>query len=248
MGWFDESLKIFSIFSLSHILAIGFFAVLITGLLLFRNVFPRHPRWMRGLEIGAGSLMLILQAIFYAWTFALGEATWDLLPLGVCHLSMFITSITLFFRWEKGFRFIFPWAVMGAILSLLIADLRYEFPHFRYFHYFLNHGIFLLANLWFVVVRKWTFTYRSLWISATVLFLLSMAMLVINPWLGTNHLFMDHLPEAAEPLFSWLGDPWWIAGFIFSVIVMFHLVFGLYCLLRKMDERKTRVPSEQSTE
>jgi hypothetical integral membrane protein (TIGR02206 family) len=244
MGWFDESLKVFSIFSLSHGLTLVFFGLTLVGMLVFRNFFPLHPRWMRGIEIGAAILMLFLQTIFYAWTFAMGQATWDLLPFGVCHISMYVTSFALLFQWEKGFRFIFPWAVMGAILSLVIADLEYEFPHFRYFHYFFNHGVFLLANLWFVVVRKWTFPYRSLWKSGAVLFLMSMAMLIINPWFGTNHLFMDHLPEPAQPLFSWLGDPGWKIGFILSVILMFHIVYGIYLLLRKLDSKKVPISAE----
>lgn len=233
MGWFDESLKTFEAFSLSHLLAIGFFILLIGVMITFRHALQRRPKLRRGLELGAAVMMLALQAIFYVWTFALGEASWELLPLGMCHLSMYLTSLALILNNEKIFRFIFPWAVMGSILSLVIADLLYEFPHFRFFHYFLNHGTFLTANLYLLVVRKWRFPYRSLLISAGILLVFSLMMRVINPLLGTNHLFMDHLPVSAQPLYYWLGDPWWILGFMFSVVIMFHLVYGLSHLLKK---------------
>jgi len=197
-------------------------------MIVFRKSLRQRPKLTRRLEILAAGMMLAMQLGFYLWTFALGEQSWELLPLGVCHLSMYVTSLALLLNSEKLFRFIFPWAVMGAVLSLVIADLSYEFPHFRYLHYFFNHGMFLFANLYFVVVRKWRFTYRDLQISAVTMLVMSIGLYFLNGALATNHMFMAHLPVPAQPLYYWLGEPWWRLGFIGSVVVMFHLIYGFY--------------------
>jgi len=114
------------------------------------------------------------------------------------------------------------------LLSLVVADLEYEFPHFRYFHYFGNHGLFLIANVYLVVIRKWTLTYKNILISSLALFLFAISMIFVNQWMGTNLLFMNELPEPAQPLFAWMGEPWWRAGFIFAMFTLFHVAYGIY--------------------
>ena len=234
---FDESLKTFEIFSLPHGLAVGFLLILYVLLIVFRKPLAARPRLCRVLEIIAAVFLLSMQLGFYLWTFSLGEQSWELLPFGVCHLSMYFTAFALLFQSEKLFRFIFPWALIGAILSLVVADLSYVFPHFRFFHYFGNHGIFLLANLYFIVVKRWKVTYRDLWISGGVLFAMAMVMrLVVNPLLGTNHMFMAKLPLPVQPVFYWLGDPGWVFGFIFGVVILFHGAWGFELLLRRATQ------------
>jgi hypothetical integral membrane protein (TIGR02206 family) len=228
MGFFDEALETFEIFSASHFLAILFWILVIAALVIFRKGLRNRPGLQRTLEITTALLMLGMQMGFYLWTFWLGEETWELLPFGVCHLSMYLTCLALLFQSEKIFRFIFPWAIMGSVLSLIIADLTYQVPHFRYFHYFFNHGMFLIANLYFVVVKRWRFTYRDMGISALTMFVMSIILYFINPMMGTNHMFMAHLPVPAQPLFYWLGEPWWRLLFILSVAVMFHMIYGFY--------------------
>lgn len=234
---FDESLKTFTMFSLSHAIAVGVFLSLYVLLVVFRKSLSVRPRLCRILEITVAILMLFLQLGFYLWTFSIGEGSWELLPFGVCHLSMYFTALALIFDSEKLFRFIFPWAFIGAILSLVVADLSYEFPHFRFLHYFGNHGLFLLANLYFIVVKRWKMTYRDLWVSGGILFAAAMVMrLFVNPLLGTNHMFMAELPLPVQPLFYWLGDPGWVFGFIAGVVILFHAAWGFHLLLRKITE------------
>ena len=70
---FDESLKTFVIFSLSHGLAAGFFLVLYILLIVYRKALAARPRLCRILEVTTAGLMLLMQLGFYLWTFALGN-------------------------------------------------------------------------------------------------------------------------------------------------------------------------------
>lgn len=229
---FDESLKTFEMLSLSHGLAVLVVFLLIAGILIFKNNLSNRQKLDKVLRISVACTMLGLQLIFDGWRIAQGGVKWfDFLPLGVCHIAMLTTSVCLLLNNEKLFRFIFPWAVGGALLSLVIADLEYEFPHFRYFHYFGNHGLFLIANVYLVVIRKWSLRYKNILISSLALFVFAISMIFVNQWMGTNLLFMNELPEPGQPLFAWMGEPWWRAGFIFAIFVLFHVTYGIYRVL-----------------
>lgn len=234
---FDERLKTFEMFSLSHGLAVALLLALVVLTIVFRKALAARPRLCRIFEVSAAGLMLGMQLVFYLWTFSLGEQSWELLPFGVCHVAMYFTAFALLFRSEKLFRFIYPWALIGAVLSLVFAETPYDFPHFRFFHYFGNHGIFLLATLYFLIVKRWKSSYKDLWVSGGVLFAAAMILwLVVNPLLGTNHMFMAELPKAIQPIFYPLGYPGWVFGFIAGMVLFFHLAWGFQILLRRLTK------------
>jgi hypothetical integral membrane protein (TIGR02206 family) len=143
MWFFDETYKTFEIFSLSQWIADSIIVAVIVAMIFFKKNLRSNLRLDKRLRIGFACAMLFMQTVFYLWTFSLGEQTLDLLPFGLCHLAMYLTSLTLLLNSEKLFKIVFPWAILGALLSLVIADLKYDFPHFRYFHYFGNHGMSL---------------------------------------------------------------------------------------------------------
>lgn len=215
--------------SLSHGLAVLLVFLVIACLFVFKKQLQNRPKLDKILRIGVAFTMLGMQIIFDVWQISLGAVKWyNFLPLGVCHIAMLTTSLCLLLNNEKVFRFIYPWAVGGALLSLAIADLEYEFPHFRFFHYFGNHGLFLISHIYLVVIRKWTLTYKNILQSALVLLIFAISMIFVNQWLGTNYLFMNELPAPAQPLFSWMGEPWWRAGFIFAIFALFNVAYLLY--------------------
>ncbi|PKK92667.1 MAG: TIGR02206 family membrane protein [Tenericutes bacterium HGW-Tenericutes-6] len=163
---------------------------------------------------------------------AKGDFSLELLPFGICTTSMYFTSLALCTKSEKVFHFIFPWAITGSLISLVVADLHYALPHFRYIPYFGNHGFFLLANLYFLIVLKYRFTYKNLLKSGLIIFIYSIVMIPINYLLDTNHLFLRELPEPAQPMFYWMGDVW-VIGFMFSIFLLFHLIYAPLYLYNK---------------
>lgn len=232
---FDEALKTFEIFSLSHLIADLVVVAIIVLLFWLRPKLQDHPGLDRILRYSMAFLMLAMHLIFELWRVSKGPIQWyDFLPIGVCHLSMVLTSICLILNSEKIFQFIFPWAIGGAILSLVIADLEYEFPHFRYFHYFGNHGMFLIANIYLALIRRFTLSYKNILFSSLALFVFAVPMIWINESLGTNYLFMGELPEPAQPLFGWMGEPWWRLGFILAIFALFNLNYLFYRGLHKL--------------
>lgn len=222
MFFFDERYSTFEAFSLAHGMAILFLLILFVLILVFRHrisvkldVFIR-----RSIAV----LMVGLEWIFYAWALSRGPFDLSLLPLGVCAISMYVTAFTLWTNNEKVFQFIFPWALSGALISLVVADMHYTFPHFRYIHYFGNHGLFMLGNIYLYVVKKFTFNYRHLLRSSLILFVYAIIIYPVNILLGTNHLFLQEVPSEVAPMYAFLGKAW-VLGFVFSIFLMFHVVY-----------------------
>ncbi len=222
MFFFDERYHHFEMFGLTHLLAVLFFIILIVLILVFKKrLNPDHDLYLRR---GIAIFMVLMEWTFYGWSIALGGFDTSLLPLGLCAISMYTTAIALWTKSEKVFQFIFPWAITGALISLVVANLHYDLPHFRYFHYFGNHGFFLVSNLYLFFIHRFKFTYKHLLKSGLSLLAYAIVIYPINFLIDDNHLFLRAVPAEAAPLYSFLGD-FWVLGFVFSIFLLFHLIY-----------------------
>jgi uncharacterized membrane protein YwaF len=202
MFLFDESYNTFHAFSIGHLLGILFFIILIVLMVIFRNkIGPRMDLIFRR---KVAILMVLFEWIFYIWSLSRGGFQTSLLPFGVCAISMYVTAYTLF--------------------SLVVADQTYNFPHFRYIHYFGNHGLFLLGNLYLLIVLKLKFTYKDLLKSSLYLFIYAVIMYPINFLLDSNHLFLREIPAEVAPMYQFLGNLW-VIGFVISIFMLFNLIY-----------------------
>ncbi len=235
---FDERYATFEMFSVAHLIPVLIIVALIVLIIFFRKPLRQNVRLDRRLRIGFAVAMVAMEWIFYAWVIIPDGTDWNLLPLGLCALSMYLTAVTLLTENRKIFRTVFPWALAGSLLSLIVADVNYVFPHFRYFHYFGNHGMFLIANIYLVVVKRYSFTYRDLLGSSLVLTVLSTGLFFLNRLLDTNHMYLVSLPSEVSFLFLWLGYPGWVFGFGLAIFALFHLVTFPFILLTRARKRK----------
>jgi len=222
MFLFDESYQTFHAFSLAHLFGILFFVALIIIMIVFKGKINEKLDLI--LRRIVAITMVSLELTFYIWSLSRGGFQTSLLPFGVCAISMYVTAFTLWTRNEKTFKFIFPWAIAGAMISLVVADQSYNFPHFRYIHYFGNHGLFLVANLYLLIVLKFKFTYRDLLRSSLFLFIYALVMYPLNFLLDSNHLFLREIPAEVAPMYAFLGNLW-VLGFVLSIFILFHLIY-----------------------
>lgn len=212
-------------FSLSHGLALLVLILAIVSLFLLRNRINNNRSLEKKTRVFIAILMIILEWVYYAWVISRSGFMLSLLPLGLCAISMYMTAIALLTNSERIFKILYPWAVTGALLSLLVADMTFEFPHFRFFHYFGNHSLFLFGNLYLIFVSGYRIKYKDILKSSFILLCLAIPIYFINPILDTNHMFLRELPNEVSFLFGWMGDPWWVFGFSFGIFFLFHLLY-----------------------
>lgn len=219
---FSEAYLGFEWFGLQHLVALLWIVISIILIVFFKDkVSTKVDLYLRRIT---AILMIAMEWTFYTWSLSRGGFQTSLLPLGVCAISMYVTAYTLWTKNEMTFKIIFPWAISGALLSLIIADLAYGFPHFRFIHYFGNHGLFLLGNLYLLLVCKFEFLYKDLLKSSLILLVYAIIIYPLNFLLDSNHLFLREIPHEVAPLYGFLGD-FWVIGFMVSIALLFQLIY-----------------------
>ena len=224
MFLFDERYATFEMFSPSHLIPVLLTLAAVVLIGVFKKRLSASPRFDRIFRLAFASVTVAMEFVFNFWVIAQGGSAAVFVPFGLCTLSMYLTAIALVFRSDGLSKVVYPWAVAGALLSLVVADLAYDIPHFRYFHYFANHSMFLIANVYMLSTSRTAFTYRHLMKSCAILLAIAVPMYFLNGVLGSNHMFLAELPSEVAFMFDWMGSPWWVFGFGFTIFVLFHLV------------------------
>ena len=234
---FDERYRTFEAFSIAHLMA---WIVLLLSFVIFllsrKRISEKQDLLIRR---GLAITMVSMELIFYGWHLSTRGFETSLLPLGVCALAMYMSSIALWFKSERVFRIVFPWAVVGALLSLVIADMEYTFPHFRYIHYFGNHSLFLFGNVYLLVQHEFDFRYRHLLKSAAWLGIYAVIVYPTNYILRANHLFLRALPEEVSFYIDLFGAFW---PFVFALTIfgLFHLVLVPAMFAKRLRNNPSR--------
>jgi hypothetical integral membrane protein (TIGR02206 family) len=238
MFLFDEGYLGFEWMGTAHLVSLCLVVILFILMFIFKSRISNKVDLI--IRRTTAVLMVLMEWTFYAWSLRDGVFQTSLLPFGVCAVSMYVTSYALWTKNEKVFQFIFPWAIAGALISLTVADLSYTFPHFRFFHYFGNHSLFLLGNIYMLVVQKFKFNYKDLLKSSLYLFIYAAIMYPINFLLDSNHLFLREVPHEVEPMYAFLGS-FWVFGFVFSIALLFQIIYIPIWLSNIMKAQKKPV-------
>lgn len=190
----------FVLFGRQHLSAVAVTSAgLATLMTVGRRLGPRGRRRVRRVLAGA----LVGQEVsFHAWRWACG--TWnvrEMLPLHLCSVLVWGGAATLLHPTRLGDEVVWFWGLAGAPQALLTPDVgEYAAPHYRFFQFFVSHGLVLAVPLWRVCVEG----YRPDAAGARRAFFALLAHAgvvgVINARLGSNYLFVNRKPDTASVL------------------------------------------------
>lgn len=227
--WFGDSYKNydFQMFSLSHFVVISIFILGSILIFLFRGKL-KAEEW-RYAEIGVAISLIIMETTYHLWM--LQNGSWHVshaIPLELCSISLILTVILLLTRKKLIYEILLFTALLGASQALFTPLLRYDFPHFRFFHFFYTHLIIIWVPLYFT----WAKGYRpTIWSVLKLFIFLNVLMPVImfiNKLVGGNYMFLSHKPRSAS-LLEVLGPyPWYILsleGLLISLSLIVWLIF-----------------------
>ena len=116
--------------------------------------------------------------------------------------------------------------------ALLQPDIGpYGFPHYRFFQFFVSHGLIVTVSLYATVSFRYRPQLRSVW-RVFIITNIYMAFIALFNWLTDgNYLFICHKPETAS-LMDFMGPwPWYIITLELMALISFMLYyspFGLY--------------------
>lgn len=234
MEWFGGSNKAFdfNMFSRSHFIVLAIFILI--SVIIFLNRKEMKNEYWRKIEIGAAVSLILFEITYHVWMYVNG--IWKVsrsLPLELCNISLILCVILLLSKKKVIYEILFFTALLGASQAIFTPALSYDFPHFRFFHFFYAHIMVVWVTLYFTWVKKYHPTFRSVMKLIVFINLLIPIILVVNKATNGNYWFLRHKPEGPS-LFDLLGPyPWYIFS-LEGLLVVLSLVVWL--IFRKWEK------------
>jgi hypothetical integral membrane protein (TIGR02206 family) len=229
MDWFGGSYKqfYFEMFSVSHFAII---ALLFLGsvLIYIGREKLKDKKWRKA-EVIVGISLLVIEVTYHIWM-AVNDM-WDVshaIPLELCSISLVLSVLLLLTRKKIIYEILLFTALLGASQAIFTPLLNFDFPHFRFFHFFYTH----LMDIWVVFYFTWVVGYRPTFWSVVKLFvflnLLMPIIMLINRAVDGNYMFLSHKPNSAS-LLNLLGPyPWYILSMEFLLITLSLIVWLIF--------------------
>lgn len=188
--------------------------------------------------------MLTMEIIKDAVVIAVGWWNPGYLPFHLCGLAIFAVLADAFWRNQKVTGQMILFAFMpGALSALLFANwTMYPFFVYMCIHSFVYHALIVAYGSMVFASGEVMPGYKGLWKT------LLAVVLCIGPVYGINLLFAEHNPnfmflmEASPgsplvPVWNLTGPDWYIPGCVLMVAIVFHVLYGVYCLIAKGMKR-----------
>lgn len=229
MDWFGGSTENykFTMFATSHLIVLGLLVAAAVTMFFLRKRLTETRQ--RKLEMGTAITLIVMESLYHIWMYANGFwRAYDSLPAGLCSISLILAVVLLLTRKKVVYDILLYTGLLGATQALATPYLFYDFPHFRFIHFFYTHMMMVLVPLYFTWVKGFRPTIKSVLRLIIFLNLLMPIVMLINKLTGGNYMYLSHKPETAS-LLDVLGPyPWYILsleGLLVSLSLLLWLLF-----------------------
>ena len=164
---------------------------------------------------------------FHAWRVITG--TWsvqEMLPLHLCALGVWLGGLMLVTGSRALFSVLYFTSLAGAAVALLTPDIgAFGFPHYRYWQFFISHGLVVAAPLWMTFVEGMRPTRRDLVRTTVLVNVYAGFVFVVNSLVGSDYMFINGKPTTASPLDLMPLWPWYLLIMEALLLVVFVLLY-----------------------
>jgi len=220
-------------YSQSHLVILAIYLFMSVIIFLNRNKW-KNKDWRRT-EIGIAISLILFEGTNQVWMYVNG--IWKVgrsLPLELCNIGLILCVILLLTRKKVIFELLFFIAILGANQAIFTPALTYEFPHFRFLHFFYAHMVIVWVSLYFMWVKRYFPTFQTTIKLILFINILLPVILYINKQADGNYWFLRYKPKSPS-LFDVLGPyPWYIFS-LESILIL--LSFLTWFFLRKWAKR-----------
>lgn len=231
----------FEFYSPSHLTALAVLLGVYLLLYFYRAYFKNNPRSDNAIRYGLAAL-LILQELSLN-IFRAANGIWSVstsLPLHLCGVAVVLSAVMLVNNNYKLYELNYFWGLGGAIQALLTPDIGiYSYPHFRFFQFFISHGLIILASLYLTFIAGYRPTIKSI---RRVFIITNIYMVFIAGfnWLTqANYLFICHKPVDGS-LIDFLGPwPWYILSLELVALISFFIYYAPFAIADRLRARGT---------
>ena len=164
---------------------------------------------------------------FHAWRVITG--TWsvqEMLPLHLCALGVWLGGLMLVTGSRALFSVLYFTSLAGAAVALLTPDIgAFGFPHYRYWQFFISHGLVVAAPMWMTFVEGMRPTRRDLVRTTVLVNVYAGFVFVVNSLVGSDYMFINGKPTTASPLDLMPLWPWYLLIMEALLLVVFVLLY-----------------------
>lgn len=242
--WFAaRSDSSFELFSDSHLLVLGIALAGLLCIVLLKDKLAANAKLFRWLRWPLFAVLLITEISYQYWALSHGFWSFGLhAPLHLCgaaSLTAMLGLLTLRPLWIKISFFI---GILPALLALVTPEMPYDYQHFRFWVFFVQHTAIIWACLLLGVKFSTVITVRSVFF--VYVLLLGYAAVIgflVNPLVDANYLYLAGRPTTASPL-DFFGDGvWYYINLCLAALLLFLIQYGMfYLFIQKRRKKRTR--------
>lgn len=222
-SWFYNPESHFEMWGTSHLYTILFISLVLTGLFIFRKSLMPYRESIR---ISVGWALIISRLSLDLWYVITKQ--WFItssLPLELCSIATILCGVMLLTKSYNLFEVFYFIALGGASQAILTPDLQFDFPQFRFWQFFIDHLLLLIAPLILLWLYHFKITLKSLLKSFVLLNIIAVVIFTINILLHANYMFLRQKPTS-ESLLDFLGPyPYYIFSLEIVVLLIFTILY-----------------------
>ena len=169
-----------------------------------------------------------------------GIVSWQqMLPLQLCDWGMVVVIVAMWSGSHRWFEVAYFWGIGGTLQAVLTPNLRFGFPDFRFFSFFISHAGIIIGVIFLMLTRR----YRPRPMSILRVFAWSEFYFVVtfiaDELTGYNYGFLLHKPEAFSIL-SFLSDwrPLYLVQMHFVALLFFVVLYAPFAIVDLVRRRK----------
>ena len=256
--------KGFEFFSLRHGLGAAAVLLLTVGVVILLKRLKSPSAELR-VEWFLAALLWIDEIVLNLFHLAIGAYRIGYhLPFHLCGMSVVLIPFLFFTKNGKLKKFLFEvvyfWGLGGATQALLSPDIApFDFPHFRFFSFFISHGASIVSAAYMTFVKGYKPTLASvgrmfLFTNGMILLMFGVNFLAkfVPPYETGNYFFLSYPPvdgSLIDVMVEIFGPaPNYLIGLELMGIASFlalYLPFGIGALVRRLRDGKAKsLPAE----
>ena len=222
---FDYPYGSFKLFSPSHVMALLVIAVVDFVLIYWLKHF-KTEKSDPVIRYTLATMLILQELSLNIWRLFCGQ--WRMgtsLPLHLCGAAIVLGAFMLINKNYRLYEIVYFWGLGGAIQALLQPDITYPFPHYRFFQFFVSHGLIVTVSLY----GTFSFNFRPRLKSVLRVFGITNIYLVFIVGFyyifDGNYLFICHKPETASLLDFFGPWPWYVLVLEVVAFISFFIYY-----------------------
>lgn len=136
------------------------------------------------------------------------------------------------------YEIVYFWGIGGALQAVITPEIGiYTYPHFRYFQFFICHGLIITASLFMTFAEGYRPKLKSVFKAFAALNIFAALVAVFNYITGSNYMFLFEKPEVAS-IMDFLGPwPWYLLSLEAAALFIFALLYLPFCFKRHVNSK-----------